>query len=451
VLKVGGAALLALGIAAFAASVAERAPAPAATARAATVPFPPEARLLAEAARVPEHVQTLYYFGFDSINYDVPAGVMARYADFVEDGDHGEFAARFKAAGGRYALAYDDPVYVPYCVPPFKPPAGPCDQEFSHYIKDESGWFHGPDGARVHRYVPNDKKYYEAVNPASPAARRAWREFTAVVKRRAPAIDFIMSDDSGGTLRFGDNGPKSSLFWDFNEAGVEIQRDLDYRDAMIAYLSEAALPLIINGGDPNDTAAYGGAFVRLPFVRGNIHEACYRDDAGVRAFDRGWKYRSDAMLANIALRRWSFCYMDGPPRLERRLYALASWWLVYDPQWTVAAPIQHAAKSSLLPEYSIVPRFPSRTAVTHVEELQAPTGAFAREFGGCYQERRFIGGCATVVNPTTLPVAMPPLAGRYRHALELRGDDVLAGGTYAWVVRTPPAALPPTTAVVLLR
>ncbi|HEY0615374.1 MAG TPA: hypothetical protein VGC96_12060, partial [Candidatus Elarobacter sp.] len=209
--------------------------------------------------------------------------------------------------------------------------------------------------------------------------------------------------------------------------------------------------LIINGGDPTDTPAYGGVFVRLPFVRGNIHEGCYRDDHGAKPVDRGWRTQSDAMLYNVAMRRWAFCYMDGKPTAASRLYALASWWLLYDPQWTVAAPIQHASKSSLLPEFSIVPRFPTRTALSHIDELRMPSGAYAREFGGCYDQRIYLGKCAAVVNPTSLPVAMPQLDGFYRRALDLRGEDVLAGGTAGWVTRTPPAALPPMSAIILLR
>jgi hypothetical protein len=450
-LKLGGAALLALGVAALAAGAVGRSAAPAAPPQPASVPFPSEARLLAEVDHVPPHVQTWYYFGLDGINENVPADVMARYADFIEDGDHGEFAARYKRAGGKRTAAYDDPVYIPYCSPPFKPPAGPCKQEFSTYIKDESGFFHGPDGARIHKYVEADKMYYEVVNPASPAARRAWREFTAVVKRRAPAIDFIYSDDSGGSLHFGDMSPKSSIFWEFNEAGVEVTNDDVFREAFVTYLSQSAMPLILNGGAPDNIPAYGGVYIALPFVYGNSHEGCFRDDAGAKSIEQGWLNEHQGLLSNTHMKKWGLCYMDGRPTNASRLYALASWWLSYDPQYSVAAPIQPAVKSSLLPEFNIVPRFPSRTIVANIAELRDAGGAFVREFGGCYEERIFVGRCATVVNPTNGPVAVPRLSMAYRRMLQLRGADMLAGGVTAWVPGRPPAALAPKTAVVLLQ
>jgi len=414
---------------------------------------PTEAQMRAEAARVPAHAQTWLYYGLDGVNEKVAPEAMARYADFIEDGDHGRFAARYKAAGGRYAAAYTDPSYVPYCDPPFTPPAGRCKWEYSRYVTDESGWFHGPDGARVHHYVPDDRSYQEAINPASPAARRAWREFTRVVKQRAPAIDFLYADDSGGPLHAGDMSPKSSQFYDYNEAGVEIQSDDVFRDAWIAYLAESALPLVLNGSDPNTAlAAYGGAYLRQPFIRGSSHEGCFRYEGGVKTL-RGdsWTNEGDALLENARLHRWGICAMTGTPTAAKRLYALASWWMTYDPVWSIAAPIEAVpSQSSLLPEFSIVPRFPLRSAVVHVNALRTAGGAYAREFGACFQNRLLVGGCATVVNPTAKPVPMPALEAPYRRALVLTGGDVLHDGAAAWVAGIP-SALAPGTAAVLAR
>ena len=316
-------------------------------ASAGAAPSPAEIR--AEAARVPAHAQTWYYYGLVGVNEHVPPEIMARYADFIEDGDHGEYAARFKAAGGRYAVAYTDPSFIPYCDPPFTPPAGRCKSEYSRFVTAESGYFHGPDGARVHHYVPGDRQYQEALNPASPAAHRAWRDFTALVKRRAPAIDFLFSDDSGAPLRSGDMSPTSGHFYDYNAAGVEIQSDDAFRDASIAYLGQSALPLILNGGDPHTArAAYGGAIMRQPFVRGNTHEGCFRYERGVKTLeDDRWTNEEDALLENAQMHRWGICFMTGTPTLSNRLYALASWWLTYDPQWSVAAPNRRDPRANL--------------------------------------------------------------------------------------------------------
>jgi len=417
-------------------------------------PAPSPAQLRAEAARVPAHVQTWYYYGLVGVNEHVPPEIMARYADFVEVDDYGEFAVRFKAAGGRYAAAYTDPAYVPYCDPPFRPPVGRCKSEYSRLVADESGWFHGPDGTRIRHYVPGDRAYQEALNPASPAAHRAWREFTALVKRRAPAIDFLFSDDSGGPLHAGNMSPTSAHFYDFNAAGVEIRSDEAFRDAWISYLGESALPLILNGSDPvTEQVPYGGAFLRPPFVRGNVHEGCLRADSGLKTLkdEGGWSGQQDALLENARMKRWGICFMTGTPTAENRLYALASWWLTYDPQWSVAAPTDAIpSQTSLMPEYSLVPRFPTRTAVSHVTALQTETGAFAREFAGCYQNRALIGECAAIVNPRLNVVAMPQLAQRYHRSLVLTGGDVISGGALTWSPGIP-AVLAPASAALLVR
>jgi hypothetical protein len=105
------------------------------------------------AALVPPHVQSWYYYGLNGVNNAVPPAMMARYADFAEDDGHAaEHAMAFKRAGGRYAISYTDPAYVPYCHPPFAPPAGHCEGPIGDLITSEDAWFHGADGTRVRHY-----------------------------------------------------------------------------------------------------------------------------------------------------------------------------------------------------------------------------------------------------------------------------------------------------------
>src|ERR1700681_648587 len=100
----------------------------------------------------PAHVRTWYYYGLNGVNESVPAAIMARYADYAEDdGYTAEHVKAFKAAGGRFAVAYSDPSYVPYCYPPFTAPAGRCDGPIGAFARDESAWFHGRDGTRGRR------------------------------------------------------------------------------------------------------------------------------------------------------------------------------------------------------------------------------------------------------------------------------------------------------------
>jgi hypothetical protein len=398
----------------------------------------------------PARVKTWYYYGLNDTNSDVPPQVMARYAEFVEDdGDTAQHAAAFKRAGGKYAVSYTDPAYVAYCFPPFFGPQATCRGQVGRLIHDERGWFHGPDGTRVRRFVDAHFGYQEAINPASAAARAAWRETTEAILRNSP-VDLFYADDSGGPLHAGDMSPKSSEFYNFNEAGVEITSDEIFRDQWIAYLSYAARPMILNGYDPTDgRPSYGGAFLRSPHVWGAAHEGCFRAESLNTDVRDRWRRDADSLLAHTAMHKYAVCFMLGQPTPETRLYGLASWWLTYDPRWSVAALVYPVpGESALLPEYSIVPTDPVRTAASSVRELRAESGAYVREFRTCFQNGRPIGGCAAVVNPSLHDVALP--LGGYTRSLALNRDDLLHGGR-ADFARGVPSRIAATSGAVLAR
>lgn len=400
--------------------------------------------------RGPTRVKTWYYFGLNGVNEDVPASVMATYADYVEDdGSSAEHAQAFKSAGGRFAGAYTDPAYVPYCRPPFAPPAGKCDGPFGN--AGEGAWFHGRDGTRVRRYVDAHFQYQEALNPLSPEARRAWHAMTAALLAKAPSLDFFFADDAGGPLHTRDMSPQSSEFYDFDDAGVEITSDAVFRDAWIAYLGQAVRPLVVNGYDSGTgLPSYGGAFLRPSFVWGEVHEGCFRNSGGLKTERRdGWPAEQAGLLANTALHKIAVCFMMGTPTVSSRLYALASWWLSYDPQWSVMAPIDPIpGGSALLPETELVPAYPVRTARSSADELRDASGVYVREFRRCYLRGVPAGPCAAFVNPSFRVLDMPHAAARYRHALVLDDRDLLRGGRVAWTGPVP-AVLPATSAVVL--
>jgi hypothetical protein len=408
------------------------------------------------ASAIPAHVLTWYYYGLNGKNANVPAAAMARYADFAEDDANNEVEhlRAFKAAGGRYAVTYTDPAYAAYCFPPFSPPAGRCEGPVGKLLGgDESAFFHGRDGTRVRRFVDPHFQYQEAINPKSASARRAWRATGEELVRRAPMLDFFMADDAGGPLRSGDMSPKSSEFFDFNDSGTEITSDEEFRDAWISYLGAAPRPMFVNGYDPaSGLPAYGGAILRAPGVVGGVHESCFRAPEGIATdvHDR-WRFVADSLLANTALGRYAVCFMMGAPAVSNRTYALASWWITYDPRWSVAAPIDPIpTRSSVFAEFDLVPHSPIRTARAHVTELRAAGGIYVREFFQCYQRRAPIGPCAAIVNPTERALPLPRLQLPYRHRLVLDDADVFTGGRAAWSGGVSPS-IPPQSALVLGR
>ena len=408
------------------------------------------------AALAPPHVLTWYYAGLNGINAGVSAAAMARYADFAEDdalNDPVRLEA-FKRAGGRFAVSYTDPAYTPYCFPPFSRPAGRCEGPVGRLLTgEEDAFFHGRDGTRVRRYMDPHFQYQEALNPKSAAARRAWRTTGEQIVRNAPSLDFFLADDAGAPLRAHDMSPKSSEFYNFNDAGTEIQSDEEFRDAWIAYITAAPRPLFLNGYDPGTgLPSYGGAFLRARGVLGEIHESCFRAPEGV-ATDAGdrWRFHADSLLANTAMQRYAVCFMMGRPTPATRAYALASWWMTYDPRWSVAAPIDPIpSRSALLPEFDLVPRLPLRSASEHVSVLRTGAGAYVREFAACYDAGAPRGPCAAIVNPTVREMPLPRLAQRYGHALVLDDADVISGGRAHWT-GTIPATITPQSAILLGR
>jgi hypothetical protein len=134
-----------------------------------------------------------------------------------------------------------------------------------------------------------------------------------------------------------------------------------------------------------------------------------------------------------------------------RTYYLASWWLTYDPNWSVALEIMSSDVNPVyvFAEEMIVPTNPLQTATT-VTSLQTSTGAYARQFGSCYYDKIAWGACAAVVNPTSGTVAMPSLTTAYHHSLALDNNNLYAGGK-ASLSSSVPTSLTSGQAVILFQ
>jgi hypothetical protein len=390
----------------------------------------------------PQHVLTfLYYgqsFGKAAVNAKLSPAFMAAHADFIEtSGFDNARVNDFKNAGGRFAATYIDPTFVPYCVPPFTEPAGFCAGQVGNLHPPAGAWFHDATGARVHRGDSYTGQYQEFLNPASPEARQAVVAWMNGFLRKSPSLDFFFADDSGSTLRGPDGTAASGMFYGFNAPGVEIAGDAAWIAGEDGLFSATPRRLILNGGD-GFGPAYGGAFLRNPNVAGANHEGCFNSAyyRGPVGDDNGlWERQANGLLADLPFRKYSLCMMNGDPAPAARLYALASWWLTYEPQYSVAAPIAPAADgNAVFPEFDIVPTRPRETAGANVRDL-ARGGVFVREFAACFQRGVPLGGCAAIVNPSASARALPRLSGRYTRALVLADASSAAGGNVRWVAR----------------
>ena len=402
------------------------------------------------------HVLTfLYYnqsFGATAVNAKLSARYMAAHADFVEtSGFNNEAVNAFKAAGGRFGMTYVDPTYVPYCVPPFTPPAGRCAGPIGDLNPAESAWFHDAGGARVHRADSYTGQYQEFLNPAAAAARKAIVQWMNWYIAKSPDLDFFFADDTGSTFSGPDLTPATGMFYGFNAVGVEIAGDQGWIAGENALFASVPRKLVINGGD-GFKPAYEGAFLKNPNVAGANHEGCFNAGAyGGRVSDakNAWQMQADGLLADLPFHKYSFCMMNGPPVAANRLYALASWWLTYDPQYSVIAPIAPAADgNAVFPEYEIVPQGPKSSASGGRIRALYRGGLYVREFDRCFQEGSPIGPCAALVNPSASPRSLPTLSRRYAHALALTDQSAAAGGRALWNGNVP-ASLGPVQALIV--
>ena len=386
--------------------------------------------IVTRADSVPAHVRTYLYYTAANTNTAIPARFMAQYATFIETaGGHAGRVRAFRAAGGKYALSYADPTFVPYCEPPFVPPAGRCAGPIGNDpALMESAWLHTADGVRLHRPDAYTGEYQDILDPLSPAVARAVHRYTQTLTQTGVNAAFF--DETGSELD-GD-------FASFGGQAVEIPTANAWFLGERAIIAASSLPVILNGSGPEWGPAYSGAILQLPNVLGVNFEGCFSNgDLGLMSVRGGaWSRMERALLADERFRKYVVCMMSGPFDPAQRIYALASWWLTYDARWSVAAPVTRAADGyAVYPEYDLVPMDPDRSAHTTVAQFETG-GVYVRTFARCYDRGVPIGACAAVVNPGLVPHALPRSMRAFAHALSLENRSVYTGGTVAWQPRS---------------
>jgi hypothetical protein len=409
------------------------------TVRPVSAPPPP-------AGSAPDHVKTFAYYGINNADADIPAAYMAAHVDMVDDdGFTAQHADAFKRAGGKLAIAYTDPSYVPHCPPPFTPPAGHCDGPIGNLVaSDESAFVHDASGARINRYNDPYFQYQEMLNVGSASAQRAYAQTAASVLSHSPLLDGFEADDSAN--------PLSNMFFGFNANGVEFTGDAQWIAAETAMLAAAGKPVLVNGGDPASLGpAYGGKFLDLPGVMGAMFEGCFNNGQGLYT-DRSQLFQreADGYLASLPHRKIALCSPTGDTSPAHRLYAYAAFMLVYDAAYSYyGMVIAQSDGESLYPETALVPQQPLQTA-TQIAQLKSGS-VYVREFASCSIAGAAIGPCAAVVNPSSsASAAIPALATSYGKSIALDAQSLYHGGK-ANVAGGVPSSLPAGSAAILVR
>jgi hypothetical protein len=169
--------------------------------------------------------------------------------------------------------------------------------------------------------------------------------------------------------------------------------------------------------------------------------------------DGYWQLLEDALLYTTSHGRYAICggRSAQPDTRPFRIYYLASWWLSYDPTYSVSiAEFNSSGSVYVFPEQTVVPTRPDEV-VTDINGLRWYTGVYIRRFEACYYNQVSWGPCAAVVNPSsTHSAAIPSLPIAYRHSLALDLNNLYAGGV-ASLSTSVPTSLAPGTAVILLQ
>jgi hypothetical protein len=424
---------------------------------------------------VPTHVRYATYYGQNgTYALDVPAKWMAAHVDFVQ-GNAAQCAA-FHAAGGFKCWAYLRTTLQFRCPP--NGAYGPCDDDIGHNLP-ESAWYHsgGPGSTRI--YACKDALCWDEANPADSALRKAFQDKTS--KLKAQGFDYAFCDDATAL-----NFPKrAGTWWNFSDAPFEITGGQALNEAneaafntkwqheLAGLLNFGALPCwVASGAGPYFVSSTDSNIIGVSEEAGFIDPQHGIMGVGRKGGGRTWDVAQNNLLGAIQHGHGQYVSVlpesfDASTVVAERVYALASFWISYDPRVSVmfsffASPLDAGGRSVLVyPEYQIVPRHPLQTAkdadILHSGLCATPSGPCYREFADCYQSTdrneepsrpRRIGHCAAVVNVSDHEVGLPALTREYSSSLVVDNRSTWSGGSATWTGPVP-QRLPPLSAVVL--
>jgi hypothetical protein len=376
------------------------------------------------------HVKTWAYWGQAGEPAGVTSQFIAQNVTFLEaDAAH---VLPYHAAGGSYAVRYTDPNRV---IPGRK-------EEL--WDTPEQGWFHDASGKRIWLNYGAAWGIQNLLNPASAVTRNAYTALTQQIAVSAP-YDYVEVDDTNFDL--------AGAFYGFNTAGVEAGSQAAYDTAVDQLLDASAIRPIINGLSNEDGHPGGvsGSTTFLSHADGGIdNEGCLQST--YQKTETQWQFDENTMLATAQAHKLAVCWgrssVSGDTH-PLRLYFAGSWWLTYDPTYSVAFP-NFASMHDLFvfPEYDIVPTQPLQSPSSNVTELKSASGVYVREFAQCYQRTVPIGACAAFVNPTASTLPLPARAASYPRSLVLDQNNSFDGGRATWTANAA-QRLAPFSAIIV--
>jgi hypothetical protein len=394
---------------------------------------------------VPLHVHgSMAWYQGDLLNMDISGAWMAQHYDITEQGDGGgAFANSFIAAGGKYAIDYSDPEIIPFCNAPFttakgaKP--GTCTGPLSASLNSiETAWLHDSNGNRLHVTAYGTQKpgnWQDRVDPRYDGLPSAYHSRETSLLSDARFNAFEIDDFQSGyvpsyfTYKFGATAREiDALGANANATWLAAQKRI---------IAAAPKPVFLNG-----ILSYApSTAITLPNVLGVMLESCASTNNTTGIVGSTWIANMNELLLVTSLHRYAVCINYGTTvslSTAERLYGLASWWLTYDPTYSVnLIDIPTADGHEVYPEHGIMLYSPLTTATSNnIATLRTSTGVYMREFTYCYVNKVAIGACVTEVNPDSVTHTAPVTHFTYGHHLALSTASWYKGGVVSWVAGT---------------
>jgi hypothetical protein len=400
------------------------------------------------AAPLHVHGSMAWYQG-ELLNQDIPASWMAQHYDFTEQGDNGgPFATAFLSYGGRYAVVYTDPEIIPFCYSPWSTTSGAkpgtCTGPIAPALNTtESAWLHDKSGNRLHvtaygtqaqgHWQDRDNPAYgSTVTTGLPAAYHAWGLSTLTEgKWNAFEIDDFQSGyiPTYFTYKYGTTAAEfDKLGTGANAAWLAAQERI---------IAAAPKPVLLNG----ILSYLPSTVIALPNVLGVMVESCASTTNSSGITGSTWLANMNELLLVTSLHKYAVCVNYGTTltaTLAQRVYGLASWWLTFDPSYSVNfIDMLTADGHEVYPEHGIALYNPLKTATgNNIATLRSTTGVYLREFQYCYVNAVAIGACAAEVNSDTVTHSVPTTTYKYGHYLVLNTKSWYSGGTLTWAAGT---------------
>lgn len=390
---------------------------------------------------VPLHVHgAMAWYQGNNVNTDIPGTWMAQHYDITEQGDGGgAWANAFMAAGGKYAIDYSDPEIIPFCNSPFatangaKP--GTCSGPLSPSLNGaESAWLHDSNGNRLHvtAYGPQTQgNWQDRDNPTYAGLPNAYHTWEAALLPGTRWNAFEIDDFQSGYI-------PSYFKYKFGATSREMDAlganaNATWLAAQKRIIATAPKPVFLNG-----IISYApSTVITLPNVLGIMLESCATTNNTTGIVGSTWIANMNELLLVTSLHRRAVCVNYGTTlslSLAERLYGLASWWLTYDPTYSVnLTDIITSDGHEVYPEHGIMLYSPLTTATSqNIATLRTSTGVYLREFTYCYVNKAAIGACAAEVNPDGVSHTAPVTHFKYAHFLKLTTTSWYKGGAVSW-------------------